>query len=231
MKLSISLFVTSWLLANSAYASGIHIGPFNMEFGPVGHEYKVNNGSRWENRYIPNSRAFLENPICYAIANLKRLEMVVDLEKYINPKEMKITSIKFTIEPHIFGLAKDGRLALQGKIISEKMLKEVNIKYGEDKFDELIPPLQHSNKNNEEQDQLEDESEDYLPLYDTGQYKGKFNPGKDSSEEIRRIRWLKVIEDSNFEVPKDFKQINDDHMLVICQLPEVKKNEETAPKK
>lgn len=234
MKCPKALLLTPLLFANSAYAAdavGFLVGPFNMEFNPVGHEYQINNGGKWENRYIPNSRAFLENPICYAIANLKTLEIVIDLSEYISPKEMKITIKKLTVEPYAFGLAKDGSLALQGKIMSEKMLKEISIKYGEDKFHELIVPSPQKNKNSEVQDETEDDSEEYSPLYDTGYYRGKFISDKDMDRDIRRIRWVQVIDNSHFEVPKDFKQVNDDNMQVICQLPEVKKNDEAAPTK
>lgn len=234
MKFPKTLLLTSLLLANSAYAAdaaGFNVGSFNMEFNPVGHEYQINNGGKWENHYIPNSRAFLENPICYAIANLKRLEIVIDLNEYISPKELKITIKKLTVEPYAFGLAKDGSLALQGKITAEKMLKEISIKYGEDKFHELIVPSAQKNKSNGVQNETEDDSEDYSPLYDTGYYKGKFISDKDTDIDIRRIRWVQVIENSHFEVPKDFKQVIDDSMQVICQLPEVKKSDETVPAK
>jgi hypothetical protein len=227
MKFSTSVILTSLLLASPIAADAVdfRLGFFNMEFNPIGREYLVNYGSGWEKRYIPNSRAFLESPICYAISNLKNLEIVIELNEYISIKEKKNLIKRLTVEPHVLGYTQDGRLELQGKIIQEEMLRAVTIKYGEDKFVVPIDPKQPKDK---AIDESEDDSEKYTTFYDTGFFRGEyFFSNKNYGVEIKRIRWIKVLEKSHFEVPKTYKQNNSNFIKVICQLAEIKENNKT----
>lgn len=228
MKFLSSCVLVTLLLSGQAFSIDgfdFQLGPFNIEFNPVGREYQVNYGSRWEPRFIPNSRAFLDTPICYAISNFKKLELVVELHEYINKKEKKVLISKLIVEPYVFGFTHEGNLDLKGKIVTGNMLKEVRIKYGIDRFvDPSIP-----NNKNDEVDENEDESDDYTTYYDTGYYKGKYSSEKYKGIDIRRIRRIQVIEDSFFEIPKNYKQDNRDFLKIICQLPVEQESRESKP--
>lgn len=45
----------------------------------------------------------------------------------------KIITKKITVEPYLYGLDASGRPIIKGNIVSENVLKEVSIKYGEKK--------------------------------------------------------------------------------------------------
>ncbi|MBA3236890.1 MAG: hypothetical protein H0T62_00880 [Parachlamydiaceae bacterium] len=229
MKFSIFIIFTSLLLVKPIFAADaidFRLGFFNMEFNPIGREYLINYGSGWEKRHIPNSRAFIDAPICYAISNQKNLEIVVELNEYINMKEKKIVTKRLTVEPHVIGYTQEGTLELRGKITREEMLKSVTIKYREDKF---VDPIDPREPNDKDIDESEDGSEEYTTFYDTGFFRGEyFSSGKNYSVEIKRIKWIKVLKKSHFELPKSYKLDNRNFIKIICQLPEVKGNNETA---
>ncbi len=188
MRFLKSLTVGSLLFISTAYANGfgLYVGPFDLQF----------NGG--ETYYVDNHREMVDNPICYAISHQKRLEMLVESSEKTNAKEIKIAVKKLVVEPYAFLVTKDGKPALRGNIISEKMVKEIAIKYGEDKFDHDDEEVSWQKKK--------------------GYFSGWFKSDKSQTVDIRRVSRLQVIEDSHFDAPKNYKEIKEDGVQIICQL-------------
>jgi hypothetical protein len=92
---------------------------------------------------------------------------------------------------------------LRGNIVNEKLIKEVSIKYGEDKFGD-----------GEDANDWSDRKED-------GFFSGWFKSDKSQNTDIdiQKISNLYVINDSHFDAPKNYKGLKDDNIHVICQLP------------
>ena len=71
--------------------------------------------------------------ICYAINNQKQIELLIENQEIINPKEMRTIIKKVVVEPYALG-TKDSVPILQGKIVKEENIREVNVKVNEDLF-------------------------------------------------------------------------------------------------
>ena len=177
-----ALLLTSAL---SAEAFGINLGPFSLQFNVDG------------TYYANDHRDVLDSPICVAITNQKRLDLIVEGKETINDREMRITTKRIVVEPYAFGVTKDNRPILQGNIISEKLIKEVNVKYGEDKFSGS--------------DSWENKADGY--------FSGWFKSDKSKTIDVSKISNLYVIGESHFDAPKDFKGLNEEGARVICELP------------
>ena len=187
MRLFNTLALGLSLITGSIYAEGFgfNIGPFSMQFN-VGGTY-----------YAQDHKDILDFPLCYAISNLKKVDMVVEAEEKINAKETKFITKRLVVEPHAFGVTKEGHPILRGNIISEKLIKEVTVKYGEDKSSD---------------DTKWAKKEDYF-------FSGWFKSERDQNIDIQKISNLYVIQESHFDAPKDYKGLKDENIQVICQLP------------
>lgn len=176
------LFLTSALNADGF---GINLGPFSLQFNVDG------------TYYADDHRDVLDSPICVAISNQKRLDLIVEGKERLNDREMRITTKRIVVEPYAFGVTKENRPVLQGNVISEKLIKEVTVKYGEDKFTGS--------------ENWENRAEGY--------FSGWFKSDKSQKIDVSKISNLYVIGDSHFDAPKDFKGLQEEGARVICQLP------------
>lgn len=177
------------LLASSAsYADGVgfYIGPFSLQ---------LNSGEVY---YANDHRDVLDSPICYAIANQKRLGMIVEVNEKISPKEIKITTKRLVVEPYAFGVTKDGKPMLKGNVVEEKLIKEVVVKYGENEFEDSAGSSGWKKK---------------------GYFTGWFKSDKNANIDIEKLTDVHVINNSFFDAPRNFKGFNDENIQVICQLP------------
>lgn len=177
-----ALLLTSAL---SADGFGVNLGPFSLQFNVDG------------TYYADDHRDVLDSPICIAISNQKRIDVIVEGKEKINEREMRITTKRIVVEPYAFGVTKEGRPILQGNVISEKLIKEVTVKYGDDKFAG---------------------SESWESKAD-GYFSGWFKSDKSEKIDISKISNLYVIGDSHFDAPKNFKGLQEENVRVICQLP------------
>lgn len=183
-----SLIIASMLVAGSAYADGFgfDLGLFNMHFGASQPEYMSSN------------RNVLENPICQAISNQEQIEFTVRGVENINAKERKMITKTIIVEPYAFGVTNDGKPVLRGKVVSEKLVREVTVKFGEDKFDDKADASK-----------------------DKGYFTGKFSSDTKKNIDISRVSDIHIVDNSHFDAPKDYKALKDDNVRVICQLPVV----------
>lgn len=193
MKIIKSLIVSSLLLTSGAFADGfgLGVGPFSIQF----------NAS--DDDDIRIHRTELDSPICDAISNLKQIEMTVEGSQIVSTKEKKIITERVLLEPYAFGITRDGKPVLRGKVIDEKLIKEVSVKFDEDKFD---PDSVASKQNGK------------------GFFSGIFNSDKNKNINIRKISDIQVLRESHFDVPKDYKGLNDDDVQVICQIRTAEQN-------
>lgn len=185
-KIIILALLTAPLL--NAESFGINLGPFSLQFNIDGTFYR------------DDHRDILDSPICYAIANQKRIDVIVEGKEKISPNEFRITRKRIVIEPYAFGFTKENSPVLRGNIIHEKLIKEVTIKYGDEKFMST--------------DAIENKAEGYF----TGWLKSDQNETVD----ISRISNLYVINESRFDAPKDYKGFQDDSIRVICEIGDIK---------
>lgn len=185
-----SVTLAALLIANTAFGDGFgfSLGPFSLLFGS------------FDGNYLVAHRHVLDNPICFAISHQKKLDIIVEGSETVSTKEKKIITKEITVEPYAFGVNQEGKPFLKGKVVNEKMIKEVSVKFGEDQFDESSINLNEKDK---------------------GSFFGRFTTEKSQTIDIRRIVQLRVIEDSHFDIPKDFKGVSEPNMEVICQLPKV----------
>jgi hypothetical protein len=194
----LSAFIAVFLfLANGVYVEG-----FGLDLGPI--SVQINQ----DNPYV--QKVIQDNPFCYAISHQKRLALVIESKSNVSDKEFKVVTNKVIVEPYAFGITKDGRPVLNGNIVEEKLIKEVTVKLGEDQVDENASPKEGQPTN--------------VP-----QKKGFFSGWLSSDKnqisadknmiDITQIRDLDVVEDSHFDVPKDFKGLDAADVQVLCQLP------------
>lgn len=188
MKMLSSLILGSLLLTSSIQAQdfGFNLGPFSMQFN-VGSSY-----------YAKDHMDILDAPICNAISNQKQLDVIVESKEKINSKEVRMTTKRLTIEPYAFGVTLDGKPVLNGNIISEKLIKEVTVKFGEEMDGD------NGNWSNDKKE---------------GFFSGWFKTEKNKTIDLEKISNLYVINNSHFDAPKDYKGLNDANIRVICQLP------------
>lgn len=172
-------------------AVGIQVGPFSLQLGGV----RVN-------------RALLkEEPVCYAIEKQKQLELLIKSVE-TSKLERKVSIQRVVIEPYLFGL-KEGQPIIQGNIISQKMVKEITVKYGENESDF---------------DADDEEREYYINKYKdkkSGIF-GKLSFFKDKNDvktfDIQDVLDLYVLEDSHFDVPKNLENLKTENVEVICRI-------------
>lgn len=175
------------LLSSSIYGEGVgfNIGPFSMQFN-VGGTY-----------YEQDHKDILDFPLCFAISNQKQVDMVVEAEEKLNSKEIRITTKRLLVEPYAFGVTKDGKPVLRGNIVSEKLIKEVTIKYGDEKLNQ----------------------EGKWAKKEESFFSGWFKSDSNQNIDIQKISNLYVLQGSHFDAPKDYKALKGENIQVICQLP------------
>lgn len=182
------LIIGCLLLTSAVQADGFgfSLGPFSLQF---------NVGERvYDNTY----RDILDNPICYAISHLNRLEMIVEGSEKVSAKELKFITKKLIVEPYAFGVTREGKPVLRGNVIEDKLIKEVTVKYGEEQFDD---------------DDLETDGKK------KSFFSGWFQSDKSQNIDIRKVSNIHVVVDSHFDAPKKYKGLKDDNIRVICELP------------
>lgn len=191
MRILNALLFGSMLIAGSASADGFgfNLGPFDMQFG-IGNNGYSNGG------YVIEHHSILDNPICEAISNQLQLGFTVEGKEVVNAKEIKIVTKRLIVEPYAFGVTRDGKPVLRGKVVADKLLKEITVKYGEERFEE--------------------------PQKEKG-ISGWFHSSDKKDIDIQNISDVQVLANTRFDVPKDFEGMKDDNVRVICQLP-VKSN-------
>lgn len=181
--LGIFLFA-AFMSLTSLYGLDFQLGPFSLQLGGPG--------------YVVD-RTVVNDPICYAISNNKKLEVVVKVTEKINAKEIRTVTKQIIIEPYAFGWSKDKQPVLRGNIVDEKLIKEVNVKYAEDRFTD-------DNANKPERRGL------------FGFFKSKNSDSKDQID-IRGVVSILPLEDSHFDAPKDFdKTFNEDFIEIVCKV-------------
>ncbi len=203
MKILSTLVVSASLFTGALAAQGFDFGagPFSLQFG-----YGDGNGNGDGNGggYImqQDTRADrLDNPICMAISHQQRLAITVVSKEIVSTKEKKVVIKKLIIEPYAFGTTQDGKPVLKGNVVEDKTVKEVSVTYGEDKFNK------------------QDESKGNTPQK-KGFFSGMFSSNSGSNIDISKIGELEIVENSHFDVPKDFKGFQpDDKVQIICELP------------
>ncbi len=185
--------IISSLVFGSAYADGFGFrsGQFDLQFTP-GEGMQIAQNIRAE---------MLDNVICSAITSQKKLVMTVQGKDITSTKEMQMVTKEITIEPYAFGVSKDGKPVLRGNVTEEKEVKEVTVKFNEDKF----------TKEQEEASSAE------FPKK-KGFFSGLFS-SSGQNVDISQVVQVRVVEDSKFDAPSDFKGFDDASIQVICELP------------
>jgi hypothetical protein len=198
MKFLNSIILGALCIAGSSYADGfgINLGPFDLQFGiGPGYNYYPDNSFGDTHRFV------LHNPICDAISNQQQLGFIVEAKEIVNAKEVRVVTKRVVIEPYVFGVTKEGKPILRGNVISEKLVREVNVKFGEDQYGE---------------DQIkESKSND-------GRSTKWFQSADKKDIDIQHIDDVNVIEGTHFDAPKNYEGIKDENIRVICQLPVTK---------
>lgn len=163
-----------------------HVEAFGLQLGPF--ELALRGGMN------VNRTMVFDNPICYAISHQKRLEMIIEGEQH-SEREIKKVVKRVIIEPYIFGRGRNGQPILRGNIVSEKMIKEVTIKFGED-------------------EEYSRENEDYFSA--TVRSEEAEEPGV---VDIRKVSHLHVIENSHFDAPKNLdKLFTGEPIHIVCHI-------------
>ena len=188
MKIMNSLILGTLLIAGTAYADG-----FGVNAGPFGVQFDVgNNGNAVNGGYVVERPVVQDHPFCVAISTQHQLGFVVENREIVNSKEMKIVTKHLVVEPYAFGISNEGKPVLRGKIVEEKMIQEVTVKYGDDQFT--------------------DAQKDHKA---TG---GWFQSSDKTNIDIQNVTGIQVL-NTHFDAPKDYKGIKDDNVRVICELP------------
>lgn len=182
-----AIVLASMIFVGTAYGDGfgIGIGPFSLQFGSPVQSYTIIH------------RNVLDNPICYAISNQKRLEMIVEGSENISTKEKRVITKRLVVEPYAFGVNRDDQPILRGNVVEEKVLKEIIVKYGEDQFDETSVSEKDTNG---------------------GFFSGLFTSGSVKNLDIRKVVQVHVIDESRFEIPRGYKPVDDKDIHVICEI-------------
>ncbi len=204
------LVLTSAVLCSSFLSAdgiGINLGPIDVGIG-VDRGSSYDDGYYYQERpaygpnYRPMAQAYgnpnqMEGLLCQAITNQNQIEIVVEKREVVNAKEAKIVTKKVVVEPYGLAATQDGQPVLRGNIVSGKNIKEMIIKFDEDHF-----------KTDEKK---EEKSSSW------------FSSAKVANLDISNVSSVNVINNSHFDVPKDYTGFNDDSLFVICEIPVVKK--------
>ena len=191
MKLTKILTAAALLMtgALSAAGIGINLGPFNLQLEAGG-------------RLPSELKIVLDSPVCYAIGNQKRLEIIVETTENRNSNEIFVEVKKLIVEPYAFGITREGRPIISGIVVESKKLKEVTVvKYDADEEEE------------------DPEVVEYFKHKKKGFFSGWFTSDKSQTIDLNKVRNIHVIENSHFDAPKNYKGLNDENVRVICQLP------------
>lgn len=131
----------------------------------------------------------LGNPVCHAIKNHKQMEVVLVVDTKVNDQEFSSVTKKVLFEPYLVGVDVSGIPVLKGNILKEEILKEVSVKYAKGSEEvEKRPFFTFSTQDGE---------------------KGTIN--------FDQIRGVRIIPDSNVEVPDNLKDLTGD-LDVLCIL-------------
>lgn len=182
MKHISSLLIASTLFTGAVYADGlgVSIGPLSLQLGTPN---------------IPMIRLDPRDsdPICRAIGGQRLLEMIVQIREKINDKEFKVITKAIKIEPYLFGIDKRHQFLLKGKVVDERMIKEVSVKFGADA----------------------DADEKGL----SGTFQIEKQKGNVISLNVDRIQEIRLIDSSHFDIPKDYDPNSySDIVNVICEV-------------
>lgn len=173
------------LVTVDAKALTLDLGPFELQLG----------GS-----LTNRNRADLDDPICDAIFLHKRLELVLESDDS-SKNERKLVTKRIIVEPYLFGIDKNDRPILRGNIISESLMKEVTVRYGDDE-----QPSAEERKNSDE--------EKKGSLFGIFSSKKSSNLGVNSLN-ARKITRIKIIENSHFDAPEK-EDYDGDIKEIIC---------------
>lgn len=178
--------IASTLVAGPAHALGFgfDLGPFSLQLGG------------WPSGGPVITQADIgADPICRAIMQHKLLHITVQGKEKVSDTEVKIVTKQITIEPYLFGTNNRHQPVIKGKVVEEKMIKEVTIKFGDENAANL--------------------SEGTL----TGVFEPEKATGDGTSLNLDRIQQILVIEDSHFDAPAGYNpDAYSDIVNVICEI-------------
>ena len=201
--------LTSCLLlcstALSAEGYEIQINPMNRGVGMNDGAY-YNDGdyddesSAGDNRgYMGRSMmrpADVANQLCQAISNQNQIEIVVEKREIVNSKELRVEVKKVVVEPYGLAVTQNGQPVVRGNIVSDKMIKEVTVKFGDDRFD------------TSKKDKDVNTSSSWFS-------------SSNKNLDISRVRAINPT-NTRFDAPKDYKGFEDNSLNVICEIQPVK---------
>lgn len=202
------LLVTPFLLVSALNTQEYE----NQSQVPGNLEVEIQNQGYTPNTYSDRNGSFprsqeINNPVCNAIKHQKRMEMLVENQEILNKREMRIVTNKYVVEPYAFGMTNDGKPVFYGKVIEEKLEKDMTVKFGIDKFDDKTVASSSEKK------------QKITSGWFGTEKKGWFGKDKNVDIDIRNIKGVKVIENSHFDAPKEYLGFNQPNVQVLCQLP------------
>lgn len=170
-----------YTMSASAAFLGLDLGPFEFEL---------------------KSRPTVTKPryfdlLCRAIQMHKQIEIVLEWQEWENSNERKTITKQLILEPYLIGKTNDGRPLLRGNIVSEKLLKETSVKYGD-----------------------QSTADQHTEYRVSGKFQSK-NPQKEgiSTLDIQQISHFAVLENTYFELPNGIEQIfPKGDIEVICSI-------------
>lgn len=197
MKFFNVLLIPLFAFTGSLYGVTFEAGPFSLQFGLSG-------DSRGTYDPIP----YIAQPVCNAIEDQKRIEIIVENKEKPSKNEIKIVKKRLTVEPYAFGLNKRHQPLLIGNVVEEKQIREVTVKY----TDEEEPDDQNWRNRRWDRGYLSGEFESYS----SSESKSK---GKVTRINIQKVQNIRIIPDSHFDIPKNLdKNFEDDIDDVICDI-------------
>ena len=192
-------------------------GGYRQDGGPRQGQYNVqiyqnaNDNDNDDFKDGPNS----DNPLCSAISSQSRVELIVQTAKKVSDKEVNVVFKRLVIEPYAFGFAGDKRPVLRGNVISDNILKDITIKYGEG---EAV--------NDKEFQWTNDEDNQKKGFFSGWGSSDKGYSGKNI--DIQNISDVRIVKNTHFVVPKDYKPVVDDNIRIICQVPSSNPNDKNT---
>lgn len=203
--------ITSCLLlcstALSAEGIGINVGPLNMGIGTNDGAY-YNDGDYDDESPAGDNRGYMgrfvmrpadvANQLCQAISNQNQIEVVIEKREIVNSKELRVEVKKVVVEPYGLAVTQNGQPLIRGNVVSEKTVKEVTVKFSDDRFD------------TSKKDQDENASSSW------------FGSSKLKNLNLSRVRAINPT-NTRFDAPKDYKGFEDNSLNVICEIQPVKK--------
>ena len=203
--------ITSCLLlcstALSAEGYEIQINPMNRGVG-MNDGANYNDGdyddesSAGDNRGSMMDRftmrpADVANQLCQAISNQNQIEIVVEKREIVNSKELRVEVKRVVVEPYGLAVTQNGQPVVRGNVVSDKMIKEVTVKFSDDRFD------------TSKKDQDANKSSSWFS-------------SSSKNLDISRVRAINPT-NKRFDAPTDYKGFEDNSLNVICEIQPVKK--------